>query len=142
MKQLSKLQTIIFLAGAVLMVVGAGMYVLGVQTASPVIFAVGAVAFAAMQLQQTYLGNNPTVRRLRRIMSVGDALFILAAVLMLENSFRFLLPLFVNNIKNDYYQYVKHINNNWVVVLLVAAIIEIYTTHRISHELGKEAKKL
>ena len=142
MKQLSKLQTIIFLAGAVLMVVGAGMYVLGVQTASPVIFAVGAVAFAAMQLQQTYLGNNPTVRRLRRIMSVGDALFVLAAVLMLENSFRFLLPLFVNNIKNGYYLYVNYINNNWVVVLLVAAIIEIYTTHRISHELGKEAKKL
>lgn len=142
MKQLSKLQIIIFLAGAVLMVVGAGMYVLGVQTASPVIFAVGAVAFAAMQLQQTYLGNNPTVRRLRRIMSVGDALFILAAVLMLENSFRFLLPLFVNNIKNGYYLYVNYIHNNWVVVLLVAAIIEIYTTHRISHELGKEAKKL
>ena len=142
MKQLSKLQTIIFLAGAVLMVVGAGMYVHGEQTASPVIFADGAVAFAAMQLQQTYLGNNPTVRRLRRIMSVGDALFILAAVLMLENSFRFMLPLFVNYIKNGYYLYVNYIHNNWVVVLLVAAIIEIYTTHRISHELGKEAKKL
>jgi uncharacterized membrane protein SpoIIM required for sporulation len=29
----------------------------------------------------------------------------------------------------------------WVVLLLVAAILEVYTTHRISHELEKEAKK-
>ena len=31
-----------------------------------------------------------------------------------------------------------YIHNNWVVLLLIAAIIEIYTTHRISNELKKD----
>jgi hypothetical protein len=28
--------------------------------------------------------------------------------------------------------------NKWVAILLIAALIELYTTHRISHELAKE----
>lgn len=39
-----------------------------------------------------------------------------------------------------YAQYVVH--NNWVLVLFVAALLELYTMHRISNELAKEAKKL
>lgn len=34
--------------------------------------------------------------------------------------------------------YMKYVNNNWVVTLLIAAIIEMYTMHRISAELRKE----
>ena len=106
------------LAGAFLMVIGAGLYVFAALTAAAWMFAVGAVAFASMQLQQTYNGRNTAVRRLRKIMSVGDALFILSAALL----------------------YVNYIHNNWVVLLLVAAILEIYTTHRISNELKKEGQ--
>ena len=119
------------------MVVGAGLYVFGIQGVSPWIFAVGAVAFAAMQLRQTYGGRDATLKRLRRIMSVGDALFMLSAALMLENNYHVLMPLFVKYIPDGYYHYVTYIHNNWVIILLVAAIIEIYTTHRISHELKK-----
>ena len=104
------------------------------------LFAAGSVAFAAMQLKQTYDGRNITVRRLRKIMSVGDALFILSAALMLENTYNTLLPLFVKYIPNGYYHYLTYIHNNWVVLLLVAAILEIYTTHRISSELKKEGQ--
>lgn len=138
MKQLNKLQTIVFLAGAVLMVVGAGVYVFSAWAAASVVFAAGAIAFASMQMMQTYDGNSMTVRRLRRIMDIGDVFFILSAVLMLENSFQFLLPLFLKYFENGYYHYVTYIHNNWVVLLLMAAIIEIYTTHRISSELKKE----
>lgn len=138
MRQLNKLQTIIFLSGAVLMVIGAGTYVFSAWAASAVVFAIGAIAFASMQLMQTYDGNNISLRRLRRIMSIGDVMFILSAILMLENSFRFLLPLFTNYFSNGYYYYVTYINNNWVVLLLIAAILEIYTTHRISNELKKD----
>ena len=69
-------------------------------------------------------------------------LFVLSGVLMLEDKYLFIQPLFTEYFDNGYYAYVTYVHNNWVVLLLVAAIIEIYTTHRISHELGKEAKKL
>lgn len=137
MRQLTKTEAAILLAGTFLMVVGAGLYVFGIQGVSPWIFAVGAVAFAAMQLRQTYGGRDATLKRLRRIMSVGDALFMLSAALMLENNYHVLMPLFVKYIPDGYYHYVTYIHNNWVIILLVAAIIEIYTTHRISHELKK-----
>lgn len=142
MRQLNRLQSIVMLAGAFLMVAGAGLYVVGIHTATPWVFTVGAIAFAVIQMQQTYDGRNHTIQRLRRIMTIGDVLFILSALLMLEDSYRVLLPLFTSYMENGYYQYVTYINNNWVILLLIAAVLEIYTTHRISHELDKEAKKL
>lgn len=145
MKQLNRLQVMVFLAGSVLMVVGVVLNMAeklndwtALHGAGAVIFAVGAVAFASMQLQQTYGGRNLTVRRLRRIMSVGDVFFLLSAVLMLEDAFRFILPLFLAYGLEGYNSYVNYVQNNWVVLLLAAAIIEVYTTHRISSELKKE----
>jgi len=38
--------------------------------------------------------------------------------------------------------YLQYVYNKWVVTLLIAAILQLYTTHRISQELEKEAKKL
>lgn len=142
MKQLSKLQTVVLLLGAVLMVAGAGLYVFGTHMVSPWIFLVGAVCFAAMQMMQTYSGNNFTIRRLRRIMVTGDVLFIVSALLMVENSYALLLPVFMKLFPDGYNYYVTYVHNNWVLLLLVAAMLEIYTTHRISNELAKEAKKL
>lgn len=75
-------------------------------------------------------------------MSFGHIFFIAAALLMLENAFQFLLPEFMESGIEGYNVYVHYIYNNWVVALLVAAVIELYTTHRISSELKKEAKKL
>ena len=145
MKQLNKLQTIVFLAGSVLMVAGVVLNMIGtlndlpaLRSSGAVVFAAGAVAFATMQLQQTYSGRNFTIRRLRRIMSVGDVFFILSAVLMLEDVFHFILPLFLPYVIDGYNNYVTYVQNNWVVLLLAAAMIEVYTTHRISSELKKE----
>ena len=73
-------------------------------------------------------------------MSVADALFIFSAALMLENTYHALLPLFLQYMDNGYYHYLTYVHNNWVVLLLVAAILEIYTTHRISGELKKEGQ--
>jgi TRAP-type C4-dicarboxylate transport system permease small subunit len=81
------------------------------------------------------------IRRLRRIMIFADILFILAGLLMVENAYNFLLPFFQNHITNGLNAYIIYIMGKWVVLLLVAAILEVYTTHRISHELEKEAKK-
>lgn len=129
------------LVGAALMVIGVGTYVFSITATAPWIFTVGAVAFAVMQMQQVYDGNNFTVKRLRRIMVLGDFLFVLSAFFMIENAHRFLLPVFLKYTGNDYNVYLTYIHNNWVVLLLVAAIIEMYTTHRISSELTKEANE-
>ncbi len=140
MRQLNRIEALAMLAGALLMVIGAGVYVFTAAAVAAWLFAAGAVAFASMQLRQTYDGRNTAIRRLRKIMSVADALFILSAALMLENTYHVLLPLFLQYIDNGYYAYLTYVHNNWVVLLLVAAILEIYTTHRISGELKKEGQ--
>ncbi|MCD8296424.1 MAG: hypothetical protein LUC88_02520 [Prevotella sp.] len=137
MRQLSTLQNVILLSGACLMVVGAALYVFGKLSISPFIFSVGALAFAAMQMCQTYLGNDIIIRRLRKIMITSDIFFIIAAILLIENSYHFLFPYFLKWFKNGYSYYIYFIHNNWVVALLIAAVLEIYSTHRISNELNK-----
>lgn len=133
MKQLSRTQNIIFLLGALLMVVGAGTSLLG-WTSSPFIFAIGAIGFTSMQMLQRYEGSNFTIRRLRRMMLISDVLFLLSAVLMFANMGNFL--------GLDQVTYVNYVYNKWVITLLVAAILQLYSTHRIDRELAKEAKKL
>lgn len=133
MKQLNRTESFIFLIGAVLMVVGSAANIF-LQTWAPYVFAVGAIAFVLMQLKQGYEGTDTTIRRLRRIMIISDLCFLLAAVLMFANQNNFL------GLQWTYY--VSYVHNNWVVALLIAAILQLYSTHRISRELDKEAKKL
>lgn len=132
MKQLNKAENIIFLLGAMLMVVGSGARVFMIPW-SPYVFAMGAIAFVLMQLKQKYEGDSFTIRRLRHIMMVSDFFFLITAVLMfadMDNLFG--LPLLF---------YVQYVHNNWVVALLVAAVLQLYSTHRIGRELEKEGKK-
>ena len=131
MRQLSKLEGILLLVGGLLMVVGAGANVLFCSWA-PYVYAPGSLLFVAMQLRQRYEGRNFTIRRLRRIQVVSDVLFLLAGLLMLANQSNF-LPL-------GQLSYIKYVHNNWVIVLLVAAILQLYTSHRIANELEKDTK--
>lgn len=139
MKQLSKIESVIMLIGACLMVIGAAIYIFGSHTVAPCVFVPGTLAFAMMQYRQKYLGNDLTLRRLRRIMLTGAAFFVLAALLMAENSYHIIYPLFPKTI-GGYTAYVQYVHNNWVVALLVAAILQLYSTHRISAELAKQGK--
>ena len=134
MKQLSRTQNIIFLVGGVLMVVGAGCFAfMWQQEVMCWIYLAGAVMFATMQMMQTYEGNNITVRRLKKIMTTADIFFVLSGILMVDNAYRFMQQVFTNYVAK--FQYVF---NKWVLLLLVAAVLEIYTMHRISAELSKE----
>lgn len=119
------------LLGGLLMVVGAGANVLFCSWA-PYVFSPGALLFVAMQLRQRYEGRDFTIRRLRRIQIISDVLFLLAGLLMLANQSNF-LPL-------DQLTYIKYVHNNWVVVLLVAAVLQLYTSHRLANELEKDTK--
>ena len=133
MKQLNKIQLIIYLLGATLMAIGAGISILGWWIA-PYVYCVGALCFASMQMLQRYEGTNFTIRRLRRIMLTSDVLFMLAGVLMLSNGH--------NVFGLSYITYMEYVYNKWIVVLLIADILQLYSTHRLDQELAKEAKKL
>ena len=129
MRQLSKTETILLLLGGLLMVVGAGASMF-LQSWASYVFAPGALLFVAMQLRQRYEGSNFTIRRLRHIMIISDVLFLVAALLMFANQSNFL--------GLDYLSYIKYVHNNWIVVLLVAAILQLYSSHRIANELEKD----
>lgn len=132
MDQLSKTESAIFLLGGVLMVIGSGASVLA-RPWAPYLFSMGALAFSLMQFKQKYRGGSFVVRRLRRIMLLSDVLFLLTAVLMFADS--------LNLFRLDYLSYVQYVHNNWVLTLLVAAVLQLYATHRMGRELDREAKK-
>ena len=136
MRELSKLQSAIFIVGGILMVLGAGCHVfLLFPLPSACVFLVGAVMFALMQIAQRYDGNDITIRRLRHIQLIADFLFVASGFLMIDSQLKLLLPLFT-----DYTTYLQYVFNKWVVTLLIAAVLEVYTIHRLSNELNKEKK--
>jgi len=130
---MSKWQNAVFVAGAVLMVVGAAVSIFR-WPYYPYVFSAGALAYAAMQMMQRYDGSNITVRRLLRIQAFSDILLIVTGALMFANE--------GNAFGLEWLDYVNYVQNNWVVTLLLAAILQLYTTYRIGSEMGKEAKKL
>ena len=133
MKQLNKVQTAIFLLGALLMVIGAGTSILAWGSA-PYVFSVGALGFASMQMLQRYEGSNFVIRRLRRVQLLSDVFFLLSGLLMIAS---------MGNVFGlSYVIYMDYIYNKWVITLLIAALLQLYSTHRIGNELEKEAKKL
>ena len=134
MRQLTKTESAIFTIGAVMMVVGCLCFVL-MFTAAPYIYGVGAVAFVIMQLRQRYEGTNFVIRRLRRIVMVSDFLLLLTAVMMFANRSYDFLGL-------DLLTWLQYVHNNWVVTLLIAAVLQLYTAYRIDAELEKDTKKM
>ncbi len=129
------------LLGALLMVAGAVLYVFGAEKGhaiAPCVFAPGTLMFVAMQYMQRYDGTDVTLRRLRRIMMTGGAFFVVSALLMAENAYHVVFPYFIRAGIDGYNAYLRYIHNNWVVTLLVAAVLQLYSTMRISSELGRQ----
>lgn len=101
-------------------------------TYSPWVFALGAIGFASMQMLQTYDGPSLTIRRLRRIMIFSDILFLASAALMFAGN--------GNPLRLEWTTYLQYVHQKWVATLLLAALLQLYVTHRISRELEQEAK--
>lgn len=137
MKQLNTLQSALFLTGGILMVIGAGCFVfMFAQQIVCWIYLLGALLFAAMQVNQAYEGQNPTIKRLKKIMTFADIFFVLAGLLMVDSANMWLRDSF-----SDTVTYFNLIYNKWVMLLLAAAILEMYSMHRIASELKKEEAK-
>ena len=138
MRQLSKFESIIYLLGGITMVAGAGLYAFFiVQHVACWIMLIGALAFVLMQSRQRYDGSSLTICRLRKIMTIAGFGFIIAGFFMVEDSYMFLRPVF-SNTAEGYTTYVNVFHHNWVILLLISAILEMYTSHRISYELKKD----
>ena len=120
------------------MVAGAGLYAFFiVQHVACWIMLIGALAFVLVRSRQRYDGSSLTIRRLRKIMTIAGFGFIIAGFFMVEDSYMFLRPVF-SNTAEGYTTYVNVFHHNWVILLLISAILEMYTSHRISYELKKE----
>ncbi|MBR4389010.1 MAG: hypothetical protein IKT00_07515 [Prevotella sp.] len=134
MRQLSKWQTVVFMLGGMGMVVGAGMFALQfAQQWACWIFLAGALAFAMMQWLQRYEGTNITIRRLRRMQVLAGVFFIITGVLMVDFVHMFMRPWFPN-----LETYIQYVYNKWVLTLLIAVVLEVYSMHRLSKELSRE----
>lgn len=106
-----------YYSGGVLLLLGCGSFVTG-WSASPYLYGIGSALFAIPQLLDRYEGGNFIIRRLRRQQ-------ILAALLLMMTTF------FMSFFEN----------NEWVLCLTVAAVLELYTSFRISAEEKKEQRK-
>ena len=107
---------VIQIVGALLLLLGAMLQITRWELA-PVLYTIGAVLFAYVQVMSRYEGKNLIVRRLRRQQILAAVLLVFAGVLM-----------FVTR------------HNEWVLCLTIAAILELYTAFRIPSELEKENK--
>ena len=106
--------SIIQMIGAVLLLFGAMLQITRWELA-PVLYTIGAVMFAYVQVMSRYEGKNLIIRRLRRQQIIGAVLLVFAGVLM-----------FVTR------------HNEWVLCLSAAAVLQLYTAFRIPSEMEKE----
>lgn len=111
---MKKIIPALYAVGAVMALIGAAVYITG-WIYAPYVYTIGATLFALAQINSPYQGENKNIKRLRRQQILG-ALFLVAA-----GAFMF----FTNK-------------NEWVAVLTIGAVIELYTSFRIPQEERKE----
>lgn len=125
MKELNKLQSLLFQVGGILLVAGAILPMVSeLRDYAVLVFSIGVLLFGSMQLLQRYEGRSIVLRRLRRQQIIGIALLAASAALMLMKEYH-VGPIAIRG-------------DEWKVTLIVAAILELYTSFRIPAELEKE----
>ena len=122
MRELTRIQQVVFMMGGGLLLVSAVGYLI-----LPELFQwsyiVGALMFASMQMLSRYEGDDIVVCRLRRQQVFSDVLLMLAGPLMVFNH---------HTVLNLYY-----LTNEWMLAIIVASVIQLYTAFRIPAELKK-----
>ncbi|MGL4518830.1 MAG: hypothetical protein ACRCUJ_03760 [Phocaeicola sp.] len=111
---MNKLHNLLSGAGALLTLAGAILQITH-WPFSPYIYLVGAILFGYVQVMNGYDGKNLIIRRLRRQQIIGATLLVVAGILMLTT-----------------------VQNEWILCMTIAAILQLYTAFRIPQELAKE----
>ena len=136
MKKLNKIESILFMLGGMLMVTGIGCYVFMLAPSITCWLALtGSILFSTLHMMQAYEGSQLAIKRLKRILNIADLLFVIAGILIVDSTYNFLRPAFENQ-----ESYITYVYNKWVLLLLIAAILEVYATHRIDDLLKKQGK--
>ena len=123
MKELSPLQNLCFRCGAVLILIGAAIFIM-YPMVGMYVFGIGTLMFTLMQVQAEYLGRNITIMRLRRQQLLACCCFVLTLVLM---SMQLL-------------QWGPCRRQEWVIALTIGCVLELYTSFRIPQELKKNGE--
>lgn len=118
-----RLRDLLFQLGGLLLVAGAALPLFHVR-AGAVAFALGALLYAPLQLADRPAGRSLTLRRLYRQRQLSDLLLLVAAALLVAQAwnagpFR---------------------RGEWMIVLSICVVVQLYSVFRIDHELNKEQK--
>lgn len=111
---MKKIIPALYAIGGIMALIGAAVYITG-WTLAPYIYTVGATLFALAQLNTPYDGDNKNIKRLRRQQTMGSLFLVAAGAAMI------------------YLQ-----NNEWIMILTIGAVIQLYTSFRIPQEEKKE----
>ena len=101
---------ILFMVGSVIALIGAAVYITHWEYA-PYMFIISSVAAAIVQIFGQPQVEDPTLKRLYRQQMFGALALVLTGILMLYTH-----------------------GNEWIICLLIAAILELYTAIRIPQE--------
>ena len=141
---------IFMLAGGVMMVSSAllvmstTLYLENIQLVTtirqwaPWFLLIGSILYVVVQRLTSVRTKDIAIGRLQSIQLLSGFCLIISSLLLIEQYNGFLMPVIVSDI-NSYYNYLRIVHNNWVVMLFVGAIFQLYTTNRLSHEQQKES---
>lgn len=135
----------LMLTGAALMVAGAVLVMCAVLVmqeehrtltlaVAPWAFLAGTVVYVLVQRLQAEKSASMTVDRLLSIRFLSGICFIVSGLFMVEQYNGFLKPVVVSDI-NSYMLYMQIVHNNWVVLLLIGSLLQLYTSYRLSAEI-------
>lgn len=135
----------LMLTGAALMVAGAVLVMCAVLVmqeehrtltlaVAPWAFLAGTVVYVLVQRLQAEKSASLTVNRLLSIRFLSGICFIVSGLFMVEQYNGFLKPVIVSDI-SSYMLYMQIVHNNWVVLLLIGSLLQLYTSYRLSAEI-------
>lgn len=110
---MKQLIPVLFIVGAVMVLVGAAVFITG-WIYAPYIYTIGAGFVALAQINSPVKGSGKILRRLRIQQIFGAIALVLAGAFM----------------------FTTH-GNEWIACLTIAAVLELYTAYRIPQEENK-----
>ena len=134
---------ILMLSGGVMMVCSAllvmstTLYLENIQLVTtirqwaPWFLLVGSILYVVVQRLTSARSKDIAISRLQSIQLLSGFCLIISSLLLIEQYNGFFMPLVVSDI-NSYYNYLRIVHNNWVVMLFIGAIFQLYTTNRLS----------
>ena len=105
---------------------------------APWFLLMGSILYVVVQRLTSIRSKDIAVSRLQSIQLLSGFCLIISSLLLIEQYNGFVMPIMVSDI-NSYYNYLRIVHNNWVVMLFVGALLQLYTTNRLSHEQQKES---